>query len=146
MIVAGLMLGLAPHNAAQAQVPSIQDKVSQKIKSGKAEFEATCAICHGSDAKGRGSFTLFMTKPVPDLTSITKRNNGEFPFMRLYEMMNGPGEIPGHAIREMPIWSEYYKDQAPKELGPFYNYSDVVAFVNTKTMSLLAYVASLHEK
>lgn len=145
--LAWLMLSGASVAEAQSnQTPSIQDKVNQKVRSGKAEFETTCAICHGSDAKGHGPFSLFMTKRVPDLTQLAKSNNGDFPFIRIYEMMNGPGQIPGHDIREMPIWSDYYKDRAPKDLGPFYNYSDVLAYVNNKTMALLAYVATLQEK
>ena len=137
---------IALSGAAAAQTQSVQDRVNQKQRSGKSEFEATCAVCHGNDAKGHGSFSLFMTKRVPDLTQLAKSNNGEFPFMRIYEMMNGPGQIPGHDIREMPIWSEYYKDRAPKDLGPFYNYSDMLTYVNTKTMSLLAYIATIQEK
>ncbi len=131
---------------ANAQTMSIQDKANQKIKLGKAEFENTCAVCHGVDAKGNGPFTLFMTKRVPDLTVLAKTNGGEFPFLRIYEIMNGPGQIPGHDIREMPVWSDYYKENAAKDLGPFYNYSDVVTYVNNKTISLLAYVATLQVK
>lgn len=130
----------------QNQPMSIQDKVAQKIKSGKAEFEATCAVCHGNDGKGHGPFSSFMTKRVPDLTAISKTNGGEFPFLRVYEILNGPGQIPGHDIRDMPVWGDYYKDHAAKDLGPFYNYSDVVTYVTTKTLSLLAYVGTLQEK
>jgi hypothetical protein len=60
--------------------------------------------------------------------------------------MNGLGQIPGHDIREMLVWSDYYKDHAAKDFGPFHNYSGVVTYENNKTISLLAYVATLQEK
>ena len=135
-------------STAQSNAPAmtIQDKANLKIKLGKAEFESTCAVCHGMNAKGNGPFTSFMSKRVPDLTVLANTNGGECPFVRNYEMKNGPGQIPGHDIREMPVWSDYYKEHAAKDLGPFYNYSDVVTYVTNKTISLLAYLATVQEK
>ena len=47
--------------------------------------------------------TLLVFKPA-DLTQLSKKNNGEFPFWRIYRAIDGRDIIRGHGTREMPLW------------------------------------------
>jgi hypothetical protein len=44
---------------------------------------------------------------VPNLTELSKKNNGVFPFKRVYETIDS-GKVSAHGTREMPIWGERY--------------------------------------
>src|SRR5579859_8263395 len=70
--------------AAQENPGSSRDDKSQLpsgyVPSGKTMFKQYCASCHGTDGKGRGPATPTLNTRVPDLTTLTKRHNGKFPF------------------------------------------------------------------
>ena len=74
--------------------------------SGKLAYLSSCAPCHGVDAKGTGVFSveLKLKEPPPDLTGIAKRNDGVFPSLAVYEIIEGIKLINAHGTREMPIW------------------------------------------
>ena len=72
--------------------------------SGKARYMEYCAVCHGADAKGGGVFTPLLNKAPVDLTMLTKNNAGEFPFGRVYDMIDGRSMPGAHGTVEMPIW------------------------------------------
>ena len=79
---------------------------------GRKVYEQNCAVCHGREAKGDGvAMSLLTTKPA-DLTQIAKRNNGEFPFWKVYRVIDGREDIIGHGTRDMPIWGEEFRTQA----------------------------------
>ena len=56
---------------------------------GKYEYETNCAVCHGLSGKGDGPFAgqLQTAAVVSDLTELSKKNNGVFPFQRVYEII-----------------------------------------------------------
>ena len=74
------------------------------IAGGKSKYQQYCANCHGPAGKGDGEMaTLFVFKPA-NLTQIKKKNNGEFPFWRIYRAIDGREIVRGHGTREMPLW------------------------------------------
>ena len=75
----------------------------------KYEYRVHCAVCHGLSGKGDGPFAdqLKSGTVVPNLTELSKKNNGVFPFMRVYETIES-GKVSAHGTREMPIWGERY--------------------------------------
>ena len=56
---------------------------------GGVEFERSCAICHGFNAKGKGVMSDSLTKKPADLTVLSKNNNGHFPFTEVYQVIEG---------------------------------------------------------
>jgi mono/diheme cytochrome c family protein len=72
--------------------------------SGRYTFESMCAICHGADARGNGTFAKQLTAVPPDLTVLAQKNNGILPSSRIYEIIDGGNVIAAHGTREMPIW------------------------------------------
>jgi mono/diheme cytochrome c family protein len=84
---------------AHAQQSSLAAK---NFDRGKYEYEAHCAMCHGLSGKGDGPFAqqLKSGTVVPNLTEISKRNNGVFSFMRVYQIIDGTQSVTAHGPRE----------------------------------------------
>lgn len=108
---------------------------------GKLEYEGHCAVCHGDTATGFGAFGGMMTGRVPDLTTLSKRNGGVFPFSRVYETIDGTQLLKAHGTREMPIWGQRYRIEAAKYYVdiPY----DERAFVRARILALTEYLSSL---
>lgn len=119
---------------------------AQATDIGKYEFETYCAVCHGKDAKGGGPFSMLLTKKVPDLSVLSKANNGVFPFARAYEVIDGTTEIAGHGNREMPVWGDHYLQKVPGQLGPLYSPTDSASFVRGRILALVGYLSTLQQK
>jgi mono/diheme cytochrome c family protein len=81
---------------------------------GRREFEASCAVCHGAEARGDGPLRPFLIKPPSDLTTLAKRNGGTFPTRQVMEIIDGRSEprIGAHGPREMPVWGQVFFEQA----------------------------------
>jgi mono/diheme cytochrome c family protein len=75
-----------------------------------------CASCHGEDGKGDGPKAFGLSKPVPDITTMTQRY-GSFPRERLAKLIDGREPVEGHLDREMPVWGVWFKEEAAAELG-----------------------------
>jgi mono/diheme cytochrome c family protein len=76
---------------------------------GKPAFEQHCAVCHGREGKGDGPAMNLLTIKPADLTQISKRNNGTFPFWKTYRIVDGREEIKGHGKRDMPVWGAEFR-------------------------------------
>lgn len=83
------------------------------IPSGKTMYKEYCAACHGPDGKGGGPVTPNLNSRVPDLTTLTKRHNGKFPYDYVANVLRfGPG-FSVHGSAEMPVWGpifQYYEN------------------------------------
>ena len=93
--------------------PSVIYAQEQEVAAaGKPAYEQRCAVCHGREAKGDGpAMNLLTTKPA-DLTQISKRNNGTFPFWKIYRVIDGREDIKSHGTRDMPIWGDEFRADA----------------------------------
>jgi mono/diheme cytochrome c family protein len=114
----------------------------QKVDLGKREFEGMCAVCHGTDGKGRGPYAEQLKRSLPDLTTMAQRNGGVFPVSKTYETIEGAGK--GHGTRDMPIWGLDYTIQAAEAL-PDLPYNQAV-YVRTRIMALLEYLNQIQVK
>jgi mono/diheme cytochrome c family protein len=74
-------------------------------------FQYHCAACHGSDGRGHGPASVALKHPVPDLTLISQRSGGKFPYQRVKGIIEGnePGLL-AHGNREMPIWGPIFHE------------------------------------
>jgi hypothetical protein len=61
-------------------------------------------VCHGKTGKGDGAQVELLTTRVSDLTTLARRNGGTFPFVRVYETIDGTQTAKAHGPRDMPIW------------------------------------------
>lgn len=150
--LSALLLGALPHGAdAQPQFreESRQQQRTQARDFGQREFNANCATCHGSDAKGRGPVAGFLIKNPPDLTQLSRQNGGVFPMDRLYRIIDGrdlpEAASPGvHGSREMPIWGRDYRMRDAEYFGdvPY----DPDAMVRGRILALLEYLNRLQAR
>jgi Cytochrome C oxidase, cbb3-type, subunit III len=133
------------HTAAQAE----------DVDVGKSEFQASCASCHGTDAKGDGPVSSQLKVPPPDLTMLAKKNNGVFPTNAAYEIIYGLKTIPAHGTREMPIWGYQFNPMTnlPHDVDLSYwrwrmfgpePSSEVV--VRTRILAVIDYLSRIQEK
>lgn len=78
---------------------------------GQREFRHACAICHGLGGKGESVMTtlnLLTVRPM-DLTQLSKKHQGQFPFWQVYRIIDGHEEVRGHGTRDMPIWGKVFR-------------------------------------
>lgn len=127
-----LLLGLS------AGVLHAQEGSNAEV-SGEADFNMYCATCHGEDGKGDGPKAFGLSKPVPDITTLTKRY-GSFPRERLTRLIDGRDPIEGHVDREMPVWGIWFKEEAAAELGGAEGDEGSVA---RRVANLIGYIESL---
>ncbi len=78
---------------------------AQNIDVGRAEYQSSCAACHGVDGKGDGPVSKELKTPPADLTVLAKNNNGVFPYDMVYQVIDGRNStIASHGTRDLPIW------------------------------------------
>ena len=79
---------------------------------GAIEFEKSCSSCHGFDGKGKGYMAESLKVPPADLTGLTKNNSGHFPFIEIYQAIEGSSRVGVHREREMPAWGKEFRKEA----------------------------------
>jgi len=102
-----------------------QDKKSESEEkdlisslNGQALYQAYCATCHGSNAKGDGPMATVLKTPPPDLTQIATRRGGVFPARTIERLISGESEVTAHGTREMPLWGPIFSQVAwDQDLG-----------------------------
>lgn len=103
ILITGSLWHFAPRARAQEM---------EVIASGELEYQNYCAVCHGVDGRGQGIMSRFLTLKPSNLTQIAKKNNGEFPFWRVYRIIDGRDEVMAHGTRDMPVWGERFRVQS----------------------------------
>jgi mono/diheme cytochrome c family protein len=100
--------------AVTQQAPTVKKSATEKSEpiSGKQLYASYCALCHGADAKGGGSFSPQLKVWPPDLTQLAKKNNGVFPSMRVSEVIDGEFDKPAHGSKDMPVWGPVFRSMA----------------------------------
>ena len=103
-----LMLFMAaglPATAHAQNEPDLTLTPGGKVVSGAGEYRKFCAQCHGLSGKGDGPMASELKTPPGDLTVLSKKNNGTFPYKQVFETISGKNVIKSHGTREMPIYS-----------------------------------------
>lgn len=136
--------GLAASGLVLAGAASLA--LAQQVDVGKREYEAACVTCHGPGGAGNGPMAGYLTGRLPDLSTLAKRNNGVFPFERVYDTIEGTGAVKGHGSREMPVWGPRYSEKAVEHYMDFPRPYDTAAFVRGRILALTEYVYRLQQK
>ncbi len=101
--------------AAPGQKPTVVSKSAVPIASveGKDNYQEYCAVCHGATGKGNGPAAPAMKSPVPDLTTMARRNNGKFDSAHAENVIRNAGSLPtpAHGVETMPIWGSVFKGE-----------------------------------
>jgi mono/diheme cytochrome c family protein len=129
-----LVLWATPAGTALAQ----QEEIAAV---GHREFRHACAVCHGLGGKGESIMTtlnLLTVRPT-DLTQLSKKHQGQFPFWKVYRIIDGREEVKGHGTRDMPIWGEVFSQE---EGGQRADESRAIG----RILALVYYIQSIQEK
>ena len=120
---------------------------ADKADFGKHEYEMKCAICHGLKGKGDGPYADIgmLNARVADLTTLSKRNNGVFPFQRMYEVIDGAETLKAHGTRDMPIWGTVYREEIGESQTHVYD-EIAPAYVRAQILALIDYINRLQGK
>ena len=131
------MLIFAGAAGAQSKPPAQPGPIPANfVPTGKEMFKQYCAACHGLDAKGHGPARAALKIPAADLTTLTKRHGGEFPYDLVTNVLRfGPG-VAAHGSSDMPTWGGIFQYMD--------NYNQAV--VQKRIKNLCDYLVSLQEK
>ncbi|MDU8913397.1 c-type cytochrome [Aestuariicoccus sp. MJ-SS9] len=109
---------------------------------GKSSYGANCAICHGDDGTGSGDVVELLRVPPADLTTLSERSGGAFPFSEVYQSIAN-GVYKAHGQAEMPIWGSYFKADALQDRGMSAADADHIA--QGRILSLVYYLQSIQK-
>lgn len=123
---------------------------AQGVDVGKMEYQSSCAVCHGIDAKGNGPVSKALKTHPADLTVLAKKNNGVFPLNAVYEIIDGRNsKISSHGIREMPIWGYRFTPPQTPRLKDDYIYlppDSPEPVIATRILAVIDYLNRIQEK
>jgi mono/diheme cytochrome c family protein len=103
LLAIGLVLAPAALPAAD---PAVDAAAAAK---GRVTYGRYCVSCHGPQAKGDGPLARDLRVPVPDLTTLARRNGGTFPQDRVVHVIQGGESVRGHGTADMPAWGDAFK-------------------------------------
>jgi mono/diheme cytochrome c family protein len=109
------------------------------LTKGKQEYQAYCASCHGEGGKGDGPMASILTIVPADLTQLRKKSDGEFPFWRVYKVIDGRDMVRGHGARNMPVWGAHF---LMEEGGSYLDEDRVIG----RILGLVYYLQSIQEQ
>ena len=131
------MLGAGMLSGALALPAAAQD-----ASIGSHEYIVSCAVCHGVDGKGDGVLAVLMTVKPADLTQLSKNNGGEYPFLRVYQTIDGRMQVTGHGDRAMPIWGDRFEIETGVEPGTYGSEQ----MVRARILELVYFLQTIQEK
>lgn len=103
--------------------------------SGKDMFNAYCATCHGTDARGGGPAAAALKVVPPDLTLMAKKNSGNYPAAHVGSILRSVDQ-PAHGSAEMPVWGPLFSSLSRGDQ----------AIVQQRVSNLVDYLGSLQSK
>jgi len=107
---------------------------------GKKEFVTYCGSCHGSNGKGGGPIVNFLERKPPNLTLLSKNNDGEFPFERIWGVFDGTYILAEHGTSEMPIWGYRFIQEAKQQ-----KQSNISTKAKAKALDIVLYLQVIQE-
>ena len=124
LILTSLLLGglgvFLPAAAQNHPSPDFKHESSSRMPvEGAQIFHEHCTSCHGIDGRGHGPAAAALKQPVPDLTLISQKNNGKFPYRGVRNVIEGV-ETPtrAHGTRAMPVWGPIFHEvEADQDWG-----------------------------
>jgi mono/diheme cytochrome c family protein len=98
-VLALLVLCSAPYDTALAQEQDV-------IESGRQEFNMRCVVCHGAEGKGDGVLAEHLKQQPANLTLLSNKSEGTFPFWETYRKIDGRDVVGAHGPDDMPVWGD----------------------------------------
>ena len=94
---------------ARAQDQALDETLAS---SGQPIFRTYCGACHGKTAQGDGPLAKDLKVTPANLTKLSERNSGVFPFEMVMETIELGRSVRGHGTEDMPAWGAAFKTTA----------------------------------
>jgi mono/diheme cytochrome c family protein len=82
---------------------------------GAVSYKTYCASCHGAKAEGDGPLASHLGTRPSDLTTLSKRNEGKYPYTKVYHVIDGRRPVKAHGA--MPAWADAFRDAGSGNSG-----------------------------
>jgi mono/diheme cytochrome c family protein len=93
------------HAAAQQTPPLLTQSLA-----GRDSFELYCAACHGRGGRGDGPVAAALTTRPADLTTLARRNEGQYPAEAVRGFITGTTRpLAAHGTTDMPVWGPLFR-------------------------------------
>ncbi|WP_343080275.1 cytochrome c [Ostreiculturibacter nitratireducens] len=119
---------------------ALSPALAQDADVGAELYTDYCAACHGVSGKGDGDMANVMTIPSPNLTLLSKNNDGEFPMLKVIHIIDGRTGLRAHG-GPMPVFGRLFTSDG---MGPENPYGSVLE-VRGRVLSVALYLESLQE-
>lgn len=118
---------------------------------GSDEYRTSCMSCHGVGGRGNGPLAKYLTVKPTDLTMLAKNNGGQypklkagqFPFLRVYQIIDGRTMVGAHGERAMPVWGNRYLSEQPAGHSSYGG--DYEKMVRGRILELVYYIQSIQQ-
>lgn len=112
------------------------------IAGGRQLYQKFCVSCHGPRAMGDGPLSESLTPKPANLTRLSIRNGGSFPFWHAYRTIDGRHQVPAHGTRDMPVFGIWFRIP-DDEVSIETEWADQV---RGRIWQLLSYLESIQER
>ena len=118
---------------------------------GSDEYRISCMSCHGVGGHGDGPLAQYLTVKPTDLTSLAKNNGGQYPklkaghypFLQVYQVIDGRAAVGAHGERAMPVWGNRYLTEQPGGISSYGG--DYEKVVRGRILELVYYIQSIQQ-
>lgn len=125
--------------------------VAEEETIGSDEYRVSCLSCHGVGGRGNGPLAKFLTVKPTDLTALAKNNGGQypdikaghFPFLHVFQVIDGRTLVQVHGDRAMPVWGNRYLSDTSPSSGRFGGEYEKV--VRGRILELVYYLQSIQQ-
>ena len=131
-LVVALVVVAAGQKPVVKQVPAPQTSPA----SGKEMYVSYCASCHGITGTGNGPAAAALKVAPPDLTTLSRRNQGKYPAAHVAHLIQGDGTMPAHGSKEMPVWGPVFSSMSKGDQ----------ALVQMRISNLTKYIEAMQAK
>jgi mono/diheme cytochrome c family protein len=85
------------------------DKPGAPAAKGELAYTRYCVACHGPTGRGDGPLAGDLRIPVPDLTTLSARSGGTYPYDRVVRIIGSGDTVRSHGTADMPAWGDAFK-------------------------------------
>lgn len=82
--------------------------MAQDAERGQEIFASYCATCHGPGGRGDGPMVSVLAVLPPDLTGLSRVNDGIFPVAWVAAKVDGRDRVVSHG-GVMPTWGDFFE-------------------------------------